>query len=124
MGARVGGLLVGVGVSWALLGAGRRGASCRFLAVGGEGAVRRGPEGQALTQPDMQTDGDWQVIGWVTSGGYAHGVGASMAQGYVPSAWAERAEDGLFEVEILGERRPARIALTPPFDPDGDRMRA
>ena len=26
-------------------------------------------------------DGDWAVVGWVTSGGYAHHVGKSMAQG-------------------------------------------
>jgi dimethylglycine dehydrogenase len=36
---------------------------------------------------------------------------------------AGRAEEGLFEVEILGVRRPARILLEPPFDPGGARMR-
>lgn len=77
-----------------------------------------------LPRPEMQRDGDWRVVGWVTSGGYAHGVGASMAQGYVPAALAGMAEDGLFQVEILGERRPARIAVEPPFDPSGARMRS
>lgn len=68
-------------------------------------------------------DGDWRVVGWVTSGGYAHFVRLSMAQAYVPAALAGRAEAGLFEIEILGQRRPARIALEPPFDPTGARMR-
>src|SRR5690349_602291 len=34
-------------------------------------------------------DGEWSVVGWVTSGGYAHYVGKSLAQGYVPAALAE-----------------------------------
>ena len=60
------------------------------------------------------------VVGWITSGGYAHWVQRSLAQGYVPAALAE-AQD--LEVEILGERRPARVAPRPLFDPDGRRMR-
>ncbi|WP_309085846.1 FAD-dependent oxidoreductase [Chelativorans sp.] len=69
-------------------------------------------------------DGDWRVVGWVTSGGYAHYVERSMGQGYVPAALAEDENAGLFEIEILGRRRPARINLLPPFDPEGERMRA
>jgi dimethylglycine dehydrogenase len=61
-----------------------------------------------------------QVVGWVTSGGYAHWVQRSLAQGYVPAGLAE-AQD--LEIEILGERRRARVAAQPPFDPKGRRMR-
>jgi dimethylglycine dehydrogenase len=68
-------------------------------------------------------DGAWSVVGWVTSGGYAHYVGKSMAQGYVPAELAEDESAGLFEIEILGHRRPARINVEPPFDPSGDKMR-
>jgi len=68
-------------------------------------------------------DGEWSVVGWVTSGGYAHFVEKSMAQGYVPAALSEDASDGMFEIEILGQRRPARIAVEPPFDPAGEKMR-
>lgn len=68
-------------------------------------------------------DGEWSVVGWVTSGGYAHFVEKSMAQGYVPAALSEDASDGMFEIEILGHRRPARIAVEPPFDPTGEKMR-
>ena len=68
-------------------------------------------------------DGDWRVVGWVTSGGFAHFVGKSMAQGYVPAELAENESEGLFEIEILGHRRPARINVAPPFDPAGEKMR-
>ena len=68
-------------------------------------------------------DGEWRVVGWITSGGYAHHVGASMAQGYVPAALSQDESAGLFEIEILGHRRPARIATVPPFDPAGEKMR-
>jgi dimethylglycine dehydrogenase len=65
-----------------------------------------------------------KVIGWVTSGGYGHGVGHSLAQGYVPVAAAADLAPKAFEIEILGERRPARIITEPSFDPQGLRMRA
>ena len=67
--------------------------------------------------------GEWRVVGWVTSGGYAHHVGHSMAQGYVPAELADNENAGLFEVEILGLRRAARINIEPPFDPSGAKMR-
>ncbi|HEV7416698.1 MAG TPA: FAD-dependent oxidoreductase [Tianweitania sediminis] len=68
-------------------------------------------------------DGDWRVVGWVTSGGFAHYVGKSMAQGYVPAALAEDESSGLFEIEILGKRCTARINVEPPLDPAGEKMR-
>jgi len=66
---------------------------------------------------------DGKVIGWVTSGGYAHYVDKSLAQGYVPKEVAGDTRKGVFEVEILGERRPATIITEPLFDPEGARMR-
>lgn len=89
----------------------------------GHGAPRFGPDGATLPAPDPARDGDWRVIGWVTSGGYGHHVQLSLAQGYVPAILAQRSDPDLFAVEILGTRYPARLALTPPFDPDGTRMR-
>jgi dimethylglycine dehydrogenase len=68
-------------------------------------------------------DGDWSVVGWVTSGGYAHYVGKSMAQGYIPAELADDEAGGLFEIEILGHRRAARINREPLFDPTGGKMR-
>ena len=86
-------------------------------------------EGDRSASPDASRirgirDGDWAVVGWVTSGGYAHFVERSMAQGYVPAELAADESEGLFEIEILGQRRPARINVEPPFDPSVARMRA
>ena len=47
-----------------------------------------------------------------------------MAQGYVPAELAANESENLFEIEILGHRRPARINVEPPFDPSGEKMRA
>ncbi|WP_373504579.1 FAD-dependent oxidoreductase [Aestuariivirga sp.] len=64
-----------------------------------------------------------KVVGWVTSGGFAHYVNKSMAQGYVPKELAGDTEQGAFEIEIIGENRKATIITEPPFDPEGKRMR-
>ena len=64
---------------------------------------------------------DGKVAGWVTSGGFGHYVNQSLAQGYLPT---ELVKPGVqLEIEILGERRPARLQMDPPFDPEAKRMR-
>ncbi len=64
---------------------------------------------------------DGKVAGWVTSGGFGHFVNQSLAQGYLPT---ELVKPGMqLEIEILGERRPARLQMDPPFDPEAKRMR-
>lgn len=67
-----------------------------------------------------------EVVGWVTSGGYGHHVGRSIALGYVPTAISTPDGPGGegFEIEIIGQRRPARLQPEPLFDPAGLRMRA
>ena len=65
---------------------------------------------------------DGKVVGWITSGGYAHHTKTSVALGYVPVALA--GETTGFEIEIIGERRTARRLAEPLFDPSGSRMRA
>jgi dimethylglycine dehydrogenase len=93
----------------------------RFDAEGKETRRSEADEGDSSIRGIA--NGDWRVVGWVTSGGYAHYVKQSMAQGYVPAALAEDENEGLFEIEILGHRRPARIAVEPLFDPTGEKMR-
>ena len=44
-----------------------------------------------------------------------------MALAYLPAELAE-AEDGTFEIEIFGDRRPATLQRTPLFDPKRERM--
>ncbi|WP_312403615.1 FAD-dependent oxidoreductase [Rhizobium sp.] len=63
-----------------------------------------------------------EVRGWVTSGGYAHASGVSVAMGYVPKEIAE-VVDG-WQIEILGEMLPARLLPVPLFDANGSRMRS
>ncbi|PBB21254.1 FAD-dependent oxidoreductase [Mesorhizobium sp. WSM4313] len=93
----------------------------RFDTSGKEVRGSKAAEGASAVRGIV--DGEWRVVGWVTSGGYAHYVQKSMAQGYVPAALAEDESAGLFEIEILGHRRPARINVEPPFDPSGEKMR-
>jgi dimethylglycine dehydrogenase len=101
-----------------------------------EAEAARGPARRLVTfvaepDPDEPADviGDepiWHdgtVVGWVTSGGYAHYSGASIALGYVPTRLADPTAPGTFEIEIIGRRRQARIQPRPIFDPEGTRMR-
>ena len=64
---------------------------------------------------------DGEVVGFCTSGGYAHNAKKSVAIGFVPT---ERISDDLeVEIEILGKMRPARLLSKPLFDGDGARMK-
>jgi dimethylglycine dehydrogenase len=64
---------------------------------------------------------DERVIGFITSGGYGHTVGASLALGYVEPAYATASAE--IGVMILGDVRPAQLKLEPLYDPGGARMR-
>ncbi|HEY4331690.1 MAG TPA: glycine cleavage T C-terminal barrel domain-containing protein, partial [Ilumatobacteraceae bacterium] len=101
-----------------------------------EAELKTGPARRLVTMvvdpdPDQPADviGDepiWHdgaVVGWVTSGGYAHYSKASIALGYIPTHLAT-ADAGEFEIEIIGRRRPARLQMEPILDPAGSRMRA
>jgi dimethylglycine dehydrogenase len=60
-------------------------------------------------------------VGFVTSGGFGHCSGVSLAMGYAsPSA---RASQDL-AITVLGDRRPCRILSACVIDPSGSRMRA
>jgi dimethylglycine dehydrogenase len=63
-----------------------------------------------------------EVCGWVTSGGYAHASGVSVAMGYVPKETAATI-DG-WQIEVLGEMLDARLQPQPLFDANGSRMRS
>jgi len=90
----------------------------------GYGAKRFDAEGNEFPVPKAQTDGQWQVVGWVTSGGYGHSVQLSLAQGYIPATLANTESSVELEVEILGTRCSAELLHEPPFDPTGERMRS
>ncbi|MBS0397177.1 MAG: hypothetical protein JSR95_00710, partial [Proteobacteria bacterium] len=61
-------------------------------------------------------------VGWVTSGAFGHRVGKSIALGYVPKELAG-VRSG-FEIELMGERRPAEHQEQAPYDPTGAHMRS
>ncbi len=103
--------------------------------IGKEAARRHKEEGGKLRlrafvveAKDADVIGDepiWMngdVVGWVTSGGYAHGARQSVAMGYVPKELAET--DVGWTIELLGDRLPATLQRQPLFDANGSRMRA
>ena len=61
------------------------------------------------------------AVGYITSGGYAHHVGQSMAMAYVASEYA--APGTQVDVEIMGEMYGAEVQGAPLYDPNGGRMR-
>lgn len=65
---------------------------------------------------------DGKPVGHVTSGGFGHWVGKSIACGYVP---AELARDGAeFTIDILGIECRARVTAHALHDPNGERLRS
>ena len=62
-----------------------------------------------------------EVVGFVTSGGYAHYAGKSVALGFLPTAAIK--EGCEVEIEILGCRRKATLLSAPLFDPEAKRLR-
>jgi dimethylglycine dehydrogenase len=63
-----------------------------------------------------------RMIGRATAGAYGHVVAKSLAIGYVRPEAADVGTE--LEIEILGERRPARVIPESPWDPDNARLRA
>ncbi len=65
---------------------------------------------------------DGRCVGCVTSGGYAHHVGKSLALGYIEAGLAESGQT--LDVEINGTLYPATVLLDPLYDASGSRMRS
>lgn len=65
---------------------------------------------------------DGEAVGYVSSGGFAHNSKASVAMDYVPTELAQG--DTALEVEINGERYPARVLGQCLWDAKGGRMRS
>ena len=65
---------------------------------------------------------DGRLVTYVMAGGYGHAVGKSIALAYLPTE--QSAVGAELEVEILGERRLARVVPQPLYDPEGKRLTA
>ena len=71
---------------------------------------------------------DGVLVGRITSGMFGHTVGVSIGMGYVSNDGAAADRDwvmgGSYEIEIAGERVPARVSMAPFYDPKSERTRA
>ncbi len=91
-----------------------------------------GPAKKLATIEIEATDADasgfepvWQngsLVGFVTSGGYGHTIGKSLALAMLDQNACTEGTD--LTVHIVGQERPARIIAPSPYDPDGKAMRS
>lgn len=83
------------------------------------------PEITLLGRETIYRDGE--RAGWITSGGFGYSIGKTIGYGYVRRAEGVSEEflrGGSYELDVAGERMPARLSLEPFFDPKGTRVRA
>ncbi len=70
---------------------------------------------------------DGVMVGCTTSANYGHALGRSVAMGYLENeegATPGWIRSGAYEIELATERYPAKVRLTPPYDPKSERIRA
>ncbi len=70
---------------------------------------------------------DGVMVGCTTSANYGHALGRSVAMGYLENeegATPGWIRSGAYEIELATERYPAKVRLTPPYDPKSARIRA
>ena len=63
-----------------------------------------------------------RTVGEITSGGFGHCVGKSLAMGYINAADID--PDAEYRIAIVGEWRAARLCSAAPYDPVGNRLRS
>ncbi|MDO6590989.1 FAD-dependent oxidoreductase [Loktanella sp. D2R18] len=69
---------------------------------------------------------DGETVGYLSSGGYGHHLGAAIGMGYVPCRGETAAEmlGSSFEIDVMGTRVNAEAQLRPFYDPKGERTKA
>ena len=82
---------------------------------------------EALPWGDEPILRDGRVVGTVTSAGFGHTLGRGVAMGYVRDP--DGVDDayvagGRFELDVAGDRIPARASLVPPYDPRALRVKS
>ena len=69
---------------------------------------------------------DGEIVGHLTSGNYGHTLGGSVGLGYVrceAGVSADYLSGGRFEIDVGGDRIPAKASLRAMYDPSGERVR-
>ncbi len=69
---------------------------------------------------------DGAVVGYLTTGNYGHHLGTAIGHGYVTDddgVDADFVNAGAYEIEVAGERVPAKASLRPMYDPKSERMK-
>jgi 4-methylaminobutanoate oxidase (formaldehyde-forming) len=67
-----------------------------------------------------------EPVGYLRSGAYGHTLGGAMGMGYVSNedgVTVDLINSGGFEIQVAGERIPARTSFRPMYDPKGERVR-
>ncbi|MCZ6730011.1 MAG: FAD-dependent oxidoreductase, partial [SAR324 cluster bacterium] len=69
---------------------------------------------------------DGEMAGYLTSGNYGHALGSAIGLGYVRNPDGVDRDfvlSGRYEIEVAGERFPAKASLRPFYDPQNERIR-
>ena len=69
---------------------------------------------------------DGNPVGWLTSAGWGYTIGANVGYGYVRDRAGvsdSMLESGQYELEVAGQRVPARLVRGPLVDPENTRIR-
>ena len=75
----------------------------------------------APAQPGTAIMNDDEVVGTVTSGGWGHRTGLNLAMGFVMPGYDQIGHH--LDVEVIGEKIPARIIQFSPYDPENTLQR-
>jgi len=69
---------------------------------------------------------DGEIVGYLSSGGYGHHLGAALGMGYVPckGETAKEMLESTFEIDVMGTRVKAEAQLKPFYDPTSERVKA
>ncbi len=70
---------------------------------------------------------DGEIVGYITSGMFGHTIGTAIGLGYVnheDGVSADFVSAGNYELEVAGERVPARATLRPLYDPNNERIKS
>ena len=68
-----------------------------------------------------------KMVGYLTSGNYGHTLGGSVGLGYVKNEEGvskDFIDSGTFEIDVAGDRIPAKASLSALYDPTGERLKS